>query len=83
MLVLSRKIGERVLVPHCALVVTVLDRSGSSAVVYFGGNAEDVSQSLAQLAVAFPDRALYLMHYRGYGGHEQCAESGRGFTRSG
>jgi pimeloyl-ACP methyl ester carboxylesterase len=50
------------------VVVTVLERGGPSAVVYFGGNAEDVSQSLAPLAAAFPDRALYLMHYRGYGG---------------
>ncbi|HKW85068.1 MAG TPA: alpha/beta fold hydrolase [Burkholderiaceae bacterium] len=50
------------------LVITVLERSGPAAVVYFGGNAEDVSQSLAPLAIAFPDRALYLMHYRGYGG---------------
>jgi len=50
------------------LVVTVRERNGPWAVVYFGGNAEDVSQSLAALAAAFPDRALYLMHYRGYGG---------------
>ncbi len=50
------------------VVVSVRERTGPSAVVYFGGNAEDVSQSLAPLAVAFPDRALYLMHYRGYGG---------------
>ena len=50
------------------VVVTVAERAGPSAVVYFGGNAEDVSQSLAPLAAAFPDRALYLMHYRGYGG---------------
>ena len=50
------------------VVVTMRERSGPSAVVYFGGNAEDVSQSLAALAAGFPDRALYLMHYRGYGG---------------
>ncbi len=50
------------------LVVTVREQSGPSAIVYFGGNAEDVSQSLAPLVAAFPDRALYLMHYRGYGG---------------
>jgi pimeloyl-ACP methyl ester carboxylesterase len=50
------------------VLVTVRERGGPSAVVYFGGNAEDVSQSLAPLADAFPDRALYLMHYRGYGG---------------
>jgi pimeloyl-ACP methyl ester carboxylesterase len=38
------------------------------AVMYFGGNAEDVSGSLPDLAAAFPQHALYLMHYRGYGG---------------
>ena len=38
------------------------------ALVYFGGNAEDVSLSLPELARAFPRHALYLMHYRGYGG---------------
>ena len=38
------------------------------AVIYFGGNAEDVSGSRPELAEAFPQHALYLMHYRGYGG---------------
>jgi len=42
--------------------------AGPDAVVYFGGNAEDVSGSLPGLATAFPAHALYLMHYRGYGG---------------
>src|SRR5688572_4194420 len=41
---------------------------GPRAIVYFGGNAEDVSQSVPDLAVAFPDRAIYALHYRGYGG---------------
>lgn len=40
---------------------------GTEAVLYFGGNGEDVSQSLAPLADAFPAHALYLLHYRGYG----------------
>lgn len=40
---------------------------GAQAVVYFGGNAEDVTQSFAPLAQAFPRHALYLLHYRGYG----------------
>ena len=39
----------------------------AKAVIYFGGNAEDVSASAPDLAAAFPDRAIYLMHYRGYG----------------
>ncbi len=50
------------------LNVTVRPLAGPQAVLYFGGNAEDVSGSLPQLAGAFPGHALYLPHYRGYGG---------------
>jgi len=42
--------------------------SGDRALIYFGGNAEDVSQSLPLLSQAFPDCAIYLLNYRGYGG---------------
>ena len=49
------------------VVASVRDRPGANAVVYFGGNAEDVTQSIAGLAAAFPTHALYLLHYRGYG----------------
>ncbi len=41
---------------------------GPKALIYFGGNAEDVSYSLPGFAAAFPEHALYFMHYRGYGG---------------
>ena len=44
--------------------------AGTQAVVYFGGNGEDVSQSLAPLADAFPSQSIYLLHYRGYGPSE-------------
>jgi len=50
------------------VLVTTLPRPGESALVYFGGNAEDVSYGLPAIAAAFPDHAIYLMHYRGYGG---------------
>jgi len=50
------------------VLVTVRAKSGHQAVVYFGGNAEDVTHSLPSLATAFPEHAIYLMHYRGYGG---------------
>jgi pimeloyl-ACP methyl ester carboxylesterase len=50
------------------VVITTRPRSGPDALLYFGGNAEDVSASLPSLAQAFPDHALYLPHYRGYGG---------------
>ena len=38
------------------------------AVLYFGGNAEDVSLSLTEYSLELSDVALYMMHYRGYGG---------------
>ena len=41
---------------------------GPDAVIYFGGNAEDVSGSLPTLAEAFPERSVFAMNYRGYGG---------------
>lgn len=50
------------------VLVTVRPHSGANALLYFGGNAEDVSWSLPDLAAAFPDHAIYLLHYRGYGG---------------
>src|SRR5690606_2752171 len=40
----------------------------SRAVLYFGGNAEDVSRSIALLSRAFPGAAIYAIHYRSYGG---------------
>lgn len=48
--------------------VTVRASEGTKALLYFGGNAEDVNWSLGSLAAAFPNRSIYLMRYRGYGG---------------
>ena len=42
--------------------------AGERALIYRGGNAEDVTGSLPILDRAFPGRALYLLHYRGYAG---------------
>lgn len=53
--------GERIL-------VSTATNTGPDAAIYFGGNAEDVRRSLPTLADAFPDRSLYAMNYRGYGG---------------
>jgi len=39
------------------VLVSVQPRPGGRAVLYFGGNAEDVSLSLPELAAAFPQRA--------------------------
>ena len=45
--------------------VTVRPHDGPKALIYFGGNAEDVSRNLPEFSQAFPDHALYLLHYRG------------------
>ncbi len=50
------------------VLVTTRPADGPGALVYFGGNAEDVALSLPDLERAFPGRSLYLLHYRGYGG---------------
>jgi pimeloyl-ACP methyl ester carboxylesterase len=38
------------------------------AMIYFGGQGDDVGGNLAEFDTAFPDRAIYLVNYRGYGG---------------
>ena len=54
--------------PEARVLVTVRRRPGPKALLYFGGNAEDVAGQLPLLAAAFPEHSLYLQHYRGYGG---------------
>lgn len=61
---------QSLLVDGIRLQLSVRPRDGPDALVYFGGNAEDVSQSLPDLSLAFPGHALYLLHYRGFGGSE-------------
>ncbi len=41
---------------------------GSSAIIYFGGNAEEVSGNIPQFRRIFPRHNVYLVNYRGYGG---------------
>ena len=55
-------------VPGARLRISSRPLAGPKAVVYFGGNAEDVVYALPDFAAMFPDRALYLVHYRGYSG---------------
>jgi pimeloyl-ACP methyl ester carboxylesterase len=55
-------------VPGARLRLSTRELNGPKALVYFGGNAEDVASTLPELATAFPDRAMYALHYRGYSG---------------
>lgn len=59
-------------VPGARVRISTRPHDGPKALVYFGGNAEDVAYTLPDLTALFPDRAIYLMHYRGY-----CGSSGR------
>ena len=38
------------------------------AIIYFGGNAEDVAGNISDFAKLFPTYSIYLVNYRGYGG---------------
>lgn len=50
------------------VLVSIRSGSGPDAVLYFGGNGEQVALSLPVLASAYPEHTIYLMNYRGYGG---------------
>ena len=50
------------------VLVSTRPKEGPRALLYFGGNAEDVSLNMPSLSAGFPDSAIYLLHYRGYGG---------------
>ncbi len=44
-----------------------LNPAKANALLYFGGNAEDVGAERSTLAAMFSDRAVFLLPYRGYG----------------
>jgi pimeloyl-ACP methyl ester carboxylesterase len=50
------------------VLVSTRPKESRHALIYFGGNAEDVSLNMPAFSAGFPDSAIYLMHYRGYGG---------------
>ncbi|HLZ98927.1 MAG TPA: alpha/beta fold hydrolase [Steroidobacteraceae bacterium] len=50
------------------VLVSTRASSGPNAVIYFGGNGETVFESLPPLQRAFPETALFALHYRGYNG---------------
>jgi len=39
-----------------------------NAILYFGGNAENVAQNIDAFSRLFPEHAVYLVNYRGYAG---------------
>jgi pimeloyl-ACP methyl ester carboxylesterase len=54
---------------HGALLkVWQVERPGPGAVIYFGGNADNVGGHIVPFSRAIADRSLYFVNYRGYGG---------------
>ena len=51
-----------------SLKIWEVARPGDRAVIYFGGNGDDVAWFVDDFARAFPDRSIYLVNYRGYAG---------------
>ena len=48
--------------------IIVLNRGNENAFVYFGGNAEAVIANAPEFSTIFPNKTVYLVNYRGYGG---------------
>jgi pimeloyl-ACP methyl ester carboxylesterase len=44
-----------------------LNADKDEAIIYFGGNAETVAYNIGDFSRIFPDKAIYLVNYRGYG----------------
>lgn len=59
---------ETLVVDGAELRVWVVNPGQRRALVYFGGNAEDVYFNAADFAARLPDHTSYLVNYRGYGG---------------
>ena len=50
------------------LKIWTLHQECEPAIIYFGGNAEDVALNIAGFAQLLPTYAIYLINYRDYGG---------------
>jgi pimeloyl-ACP methyl ester carboxylesterase len=50
------------------LKILELGGSGPNAIIYFGGNAENVGYNIPLFTAVFPEYTVYLVNYRGYGG---------------
>ncbi len=49
-------------------LVSIRETKNTKALLFFAGNADDAAGYMAEFSASHPDHALYLMHYRGYGG---------------
>ncbi len=47
-----------------------MEHRNTPALLYFGGNSESVEHNLASFQQQFPNRTIYFMNYRGFGGSQ-------------
>ena len=50
-----------------SIAATVINKAKSDAIIYFGGNAENVDFNVPDFQRTFSEHAVYLVKYRGYG----------------
>lgn len=60
--------AERIAVDGAQIKVWVVGSPSAEALIYFGGNAEDVHRNAADVRSTLPGHTVYLVNYRGYGG---------------
>jgi pimeloyl-ACP methyl ester carboxylesterase len=60
--------AERFAMDGAEIKVWTVERPGRAALLYFGGNAEDVGASIGRFAELLPRHSLFFVNYRGYGG---------------
>jgi pimeloyl-ACP methyl ester carboxylesterase len=56
--------------PGQSINLIVLNPDMANALIYFGGNAESVAGSAAELSQQFAQHTVYLVNYPGYGGSD-------------
>jgi pimeloyl-ACP methyl ester carboxylesterase len=52
----------------CEIKVSILNKESTKAIIYFGGNKENVDKNVETFSEIFPDHSVYLIKYRGYAG---------------
>lgn len=52
----------------CSIKVSILNKANKKAIIYFGGNKENVDKNANIFSEIFTDYSVYMIKYRGYAG---------------
>lgn len=53
--------------------VLLANKGKAKAIIYFGGNAENINHTMSEYLEEFPEYTIYMMNYRGFNGSEGTA----------